>query len=268
MNSALYRCRVMHQRLVPKRHRFTYDLFYFWLDLDEIDEVAKTFRSVSHGRFNLYSYRDEDHLQRGEGSTRANLLAYLREDGGLTEPVGKIYLLTMLRTLGHIFNPVSFYFIYDPQGRPLGTICEVANTFRECKPYFLGADRLHGSTFTGRQRKDFYISPYSDVDIDLDFRLRLPGERLDLRVNDYAGETCTFVSALTGTREALTARNLRRATLRFPLVTLRILALIHWQGIKMLLRRFPLRWKHEQREHQRGHQRGPRAYVFGKSPHV
>lgn len=117
MNSCLYECAVMHRRVRPREHRFVYRLFQFALDLDELDTVARRFRGISRNRFNLYAFRDDDHLRYGEADVRSNVEAYLRAQG-LATPPGRITLLTSLRTLGYIFNPVSFYFVDDAAGAP------------------------------------------------------------------------------------------------------------------------------------------------------
>ena len=126
MNSSLYECEVMHHRLEPERYRFVHRMFMFYLDLDEVEALGKRLRWLSCGRFNLYSFRDGDHLQYGGMSLKESLLEYLRVRNISLEG-GKIMLMTSLRTFGYVFNPVSFYFCFNAAGQPICAIAEPTN---------------------------------------------------------------------------------------------------------------------------------------------
>jgi DUF1365 family protein len=137
---------------------------------------------------------------------------------------------------------VSFYFCYDAAGTCVASLAEVTNTFREMKPYFLGPDSAVANapgTFHRRTPKHFYVSPFSDVDTTFDFTLRAPGERLSIQIDDYVGADRTLNSTLAGPRRALTNGRLAWFTLKYPLITLRIIALIHWHAALLWLRRLP-----------------------------
>src|SRR5471030_3064030 len=144
-NSCLYKSRVMHHRLEPKQHSFHYNIFMFYLDLDEIDRLNSRLRSMSRNKFNFFNFRDKDHLQLPKENpdtsknVRQHITEYLKQNG-VEIGSGRIMLLTNLCTLGYQFNPVSFYFCYDESDKPICSIVEVCNTFREMKPYFLGTD--------------------------------------------------------------------------------------------------------------------------------
>lgn len=261
LQSGLYECRVMHHRFAPKAHRFDYRIFLFALDLDELAACARRTALFSVNRPNLYSFRESDYLPTGEalhGGPAARAAADPRPGGGppptLKERVvaylaargvdlagGRVLLLTLPRVAGYLFNPVSFYFCYDRAGAPAAALAEVTNTFREMKTYFLAADpaAAAGAPFRRRTAKHFYVSPYSDVDVAFDFQLRLPGERLDLRIDDYAGEARLLASTLTGVRRPLTGPRLAGWTLKYPLITLRVIGLIHWQAFRLWLKRVP-----------------------------
>jgi uncharacterized protein len=262
MNSSLYNCAVMHHRLAPARHRFVHLMFMFYLDLDEIARLDAGLRWLSAGRFNLFSFRESDHMQCAGMGLKESILAYLRTQGVSIEG-GRIMLLTHLRTLGHVFNPVSFYFCFDAAGRPVCAIAEVHNTFGETKPYFLGPDCLREGTFQLRTGKYFYISPFSALDVQVDFNLRTPGERLALRVDDYDAGARTLLTALTGRRQELTDRNLLRNALRYPFVTVQVIALIHWHALRLFLKGIPYHKKDANPEDQRGRFDGTAASFDG-----
>jgi DUF1365 family protein len=260
LQSALYECRVMHHRFAPKEHRFDYRIFLFALDLDELPACDRQLALFSVNRRNLYSFREEDYLPTGEAlhrrttpsapaaaapeaparSLKERVVAYLAERG-IDLTGGRVVLLTLPRVAGYLFNPVSFYFCYDRAGVPAAALAEVTNTFREMKTYFLGADPVTGAAapFRLRTPKHFYVSPYSDVDVAFDFRLRVPGDRLDLRIDDFAGESRTLASSLTGARRPLTGLRLAGWTIKYPLITLRVISLIHWHALRLWLKRVP-----------------------------
>ncbi len=269
MNSALYKCTVMHNRLEPKPHRFHYNVFMFWIDLDEIDTLAKKFLLISRNRFNVFNFRDADHLQLppekpdASKSVKQHLLDYLKtQHADLVNP--KIYLLTNLRTLGHQFNPVSFYFVVQqpPEegiknsasgiGEPLCCVAEVSNTFGEMKLYYLGKETLKENIFVHQTKKYFYVSPFIEHDVDFAFRLTLPSDTLNLRIDDYAGGRRIFISTLTGNRKPLTNARLTGYFFRFPFITLQVIGLIHWNALLLWLKKFPYLRKKEHPEQQLG----------------
>ena len=161
---------------------------------------------------------------------------------------GRVLLVTLPRIAGHLFNPVSFYFCYRSDGSPLAAIAEVTNTFREVKPYLLGPatfsppiSRLPSpiSQFRLRVPKHFYVSPFSDVDVAFDFTLRPPGDQLSIQIDDHAAGARTLTSTLQGVRRELTGARLAWFALKYPLVTLGVIARIHWQALRLWLKRVP-----------------------------
>ena len=159
-----------------------------------------------------------------------------------TDRGGRVVLLTLPRVFGYVFNPVSFYFCYDRAGVPVAALAEVTNTFKEMKVYFLGPQTkgpVAASSFRLRLPKYFYVSPYSDVDVAFDFDLRPPGEQMAVTIDDYVGATRTRASGLEGERKPRTDGRLAAWTLQYPLITLRIIALIHWHALLLWLKRAP-----------------------------
>lgn len=261
----------MHARFSPRRHRFLYRIFLFAIDLDELDALHRRFALFSVNRPNLYSFRERDFLPTSEPvyngpSERSSLVpchlslkkrvtSHLAERGvDLTG--GRVMLVTLPRVLGYLFNPVSFYFCYDRHGTPVAALAEVTNTFKEMKPYFLGPEtrseklstfNSQPSTPTGdaagifqlRTPKHFYVSPYTDVDVAFDFALRPPTEKLSVQIDDYIGEERTLTSTLTGPRRALTGARLAWYAIKYPLITLRIISLIHWHAFLLWWKRVP-----------------------------
>ena len=267
MNSALYECRVMHHRLSPKVHHFRYRIFMFALDLDEIDALAAQIPFFSRNHTNLYEFRDRDHLTLPgleSAGTKVNVIAWLAEQGIAFPTGGRILLVTLPRVLGHIFNPVSFYWCFDAAGEPLCAIAEVGNTFGEMKPYLLSS-RQGERGFTLVTPKHFYVSPFSPLDLSFDFSLRVPDERLRVRIDDLDGGDRVMLTALTGKRAPLTAARLALYTLKYPLITLKVIGLIHWHAARLWLKRLPVYRKAENVAMQRNVLK-PHASLNGPTP--
>ncbi len=239
----------MHHRLRPLRNRFVYSVYMFYLDLDELDELGRSLRFFSRNGFNLFSFRDTDHLRLTAGDVRSNVLEYLRRNG-VEEAVGRIMLLTNVRVLGYVFNPVSFYFCFDTAGKPLCAVPEVGNTFGEQKAYYMGPGTRTDTGFRRTVPKLFYVSPFVDLDTTFEFHLRVPDERVQVQVDDLQDGERFFLSAMTGVRKPLTDRSLLYEFCRIPFMTLKVIWLIHWQALKLVARRLPYRRKADQPELQ------------------
>jgi len=249
INSCLYKARVMHHRLAPKQHSFYYDIFMFYLDLDEIDGLSKRLIWMSRNRFNLFNFRDKDHLQLPKEkpdtskSVREHITEYLKTQG-VDIGKGRIMMLTNLCTLGYQFNPVSFYFCYDENDEPFCSVVEVCNTYLEIKPYFLGMGTQTDDTFRLNTTKYFYVSPFIDMDTNFDFNLQVPSEKLNIRIDDFDKEgNRFFISTLQGKRASLTDGKLLYYFFSFPLITLKVIGLIHWQALKLWLKKLPFHEK-------------------------
>jgi DUF1365 family protein len=257
--SSLYECTVLHERFTPKHHRFVYRLFYFAFDLDELVSLPRRLTLFSVNRANLFSFREKDFLPTGEplylptfpdenSSATANspllksrvraFCAAHQADFGAD---GRVLLITLPRVLGYLFNPVSFYFCYNAGGILVGAIIEVTNTFREVKPYFIPPVTGPDGAITLRLRtlKHFYVSPFSELDLVFDFTLHAPVETLAVQIDDHAAGSRVLHTSLTGIRAPITNLRLTWFLLKYPLITLKIITLIHWQALCLWSKRVP-----------------------------
>jgi DUF1365 family protein len=239
----------------PLENRFVYSLFLFYIDVDELDLLHDRLKLFSRNRFNLFAFYDNDHLKDSSEKIRTKIEAYLWQQG-VRFCSGKILLLTHVRSLGYVFNPVSFYFCFRDDGTPECVVAEVGNTHGEKKLFFMGREQLERRLFQKQARKNFYVSPFIDLDVLFQFRLRIPDDRLDLRIHDWKEGKRFFYSSLTGVRRELTDRALAWYSIRFPLITIKVIAAIHWQAFRLYLKRLPFREKnselHLQQEVYRG----------------
>lgn len=257
MNSCLYKAKVFHHRLEPKQHKFSYNIFMFCIDLDELDQLPERFSLISRNRFNVFSFRDSEHLQFPAGNpdtslpVRQQIEGYLRENNIGFEG-GKIMLLTNLNVLGYNFNPVSFYFVSNAAGKQVACVVEVQNTFREMKPFLLTDADREGTLYHLQTTKYFYVSPFFDHDIDFDFRINVLGENLAISINDLRENKPVFISTLTGKQKSLTNSRLFWYAFRFPFITLRIIFLIHWHALLLWMKKLPYHKKSAHANLQRG----------------
>ncbi len=231
--SALYIGTVMHRRLRPKLHQLDYRIFSLLIDLDELDSLDRRLRLFSRRRFNLLSFRDKDYGDGSETPLRTQAEAHL-EAVGVTD-IGRIDLLTMPRLLGFAFNPLSNYFCYDRAGALTAIIHEVHNTFGERHSYVLIADEEAGAV-RQQSAKAFHVSPFLPMKLDYAFHIRPPGPTLQIAitVSDTAGPLLVAVQRME--RRALTDGAILRASLAFPLMTVKVVAGILWEAAKLWIK--------------------------------
>ena len=243
MHSCIYEGEVRHRRFNPVRNSFHYRLFMMYLDLAELPTVFKGRWLWSSDYVNLAYLRRRDHL----GDPRIPLDRAVRdlvETNLGTRPSGRIRLLTHLRYFGHCFNPVSFYYCYDTGDRHVETIvAEVHNTpWLEEHCYVLGEDRnehpLKGWKLY-RFDKAFHVSPFMEMEIRYDWRFREPGESITVHMNDLAKGKKRFDATLRLRRREMSTRALARVLLIYPLMTFKVVTLIHWQALRLFIKGAP-----------------------------
>lgn len=247
--NALYECDVMHCRLKPKRHAFNYRVFMFAVNIDELPALDRRLPGFSHNGFGLFSINDSDHITLGKpGGIRANLTAWLATQGLECPLDSHIQLITFPRVLGYGFNPVSFYYITSAQGQEIAAVAEVVNTFREMKLYRM--DSLAEGRWHLRISKNFYVSPFTDPGAEFDFTLGLPAEKWQVNIDDYADGERILLSSVRGEKRELTSLRLFYYAFKYPLLSLKIIALIHWHAFRLWLKRVPFFRKSDRLEAQ------------------
>lgn len=239
LKSCLYTTTIMHHRLSPTEHRFDYRFFSFYLDLDELDVLNEQVPSFSRNRFNLYSFFDRDHILRQGLSIKESVHAYLKENG-IDLSGGRIMLLTYLRTMGYVFNPVSFFYCFDQHGHPVCVVAEIGNTFGEQKYFLMKYDDFQKEAFRADRDKHYYISPFTHLDDQLNFKLAIPSDKLNIRIDTAKpNQDKVVLTSMLGDRLDLTDKNLWALTLQIPLVTLKAIFLIHWHALLLWMKKVP-----------------------------
>lgn len=238
--SAFYAGTVMHQRLRPRRHRLRYRIFCLLLDLDELDAVAARSRLFSRNRFNLFSFFDRDHGDSSDASLRAQIERQLSA-AGVDADGGAIRLLTMPRVLGYVFNPLSVYFCYRHQGGLAAIVYEVNNTFGERHSYLIPVDGDGTGTIHQESAKRFFVSPFLDMDMRYLFRVIPPADRLGIAITGRDAQGPIIVASFFAERAPLSDSGLALAFVTYPLLTLKVIAGIHWEALRLWLKGARLR---------------------------
>lgn len=235
--AALYVGEVMHARLKPIGHRFSYRVMSLLIDLDRLADADRQSSLFCVNGAALYSFHEADHGQRDGSSLRA--WAQLRAtERGIDLTGGRVLLLCYPRLLGYAFNPLSVYFCYRADGELALLIYEVRNTFGDIYPYVLPVTSGEISDAGVRQQQDklFYVSPFIEMAMRYHFRVLPPDERVRLRILETDSEGPLLAATFNGSHRLLNTKELLRAFFALPLVTMKILAAIHWEALRLWLK--------------------------------
>jgi DUF1365 family protein len=235
--AALYVGCVMHARLKPMGHRFSYRVMSLLIDLDQLEDADRLSPLFGVNRAALYSFHEADHGRRDGSSLRA-YAQFCAAERGIDLTGGRVLLLCYPRLLGYTFNPLSVYFCYRADGELALLIYEVRNTFGDIHPYVLPVTSGDISDAGVRQQQDklFYVSPFIGMAMRYYFRVRPPGERVQLRILETDREGPLLAATFNGRHRMLKTKELLRAFFALPLVTMKIMAAIHWEALRLWLK--------------------------------
>lgn len=239
--AALYFGKVMHARLRPVRHRFTYRVMSLLIDLDRLGEADRQSRLFAVNRAALFSFHEVDHGERN-GESLSRYTRRLAAQRGIEISGGRILLLCYPRLFGYKFNPLSIYFCFRASGELALLIYEVRNTFGEMHSYVLQVSGGHGGRKVLRHShtKQFYVSPFMEMAGRYHFRIVLPDEQAKVRILQTDKDGPVLAAAFCGRRRSLTSRSLLSAFLTIPLFTFKVIAAIHWEALRIWLKGVPL----------------------------
>ena len=241
MHSALYSGWVQHRRFAPRSHSFRYRMGLLYLDLDEQQQVLGLSPLAGAGRWAPFAFREADYLPELTGQG-VRLIDAVRQRVGEAlgrAPQGAIRLLTQPRSWGLAFNPASFFYCFEADGRLAAILCEVSNTpWHERYHYVLPAQGAGHQHFA--VAKAFHVSPFLPRDLEYRMSFSPPGQRLGVHMADWQDELKLFDASLSLQREPLSRASLHRYLLRFPWMTGKTLVAIYWQALRLLLKRTPL----------------------------
>ncbi|MGE0746773.1 MAG: DUF1365 domain-containing protein [Rhodospirillales bacterium] len=237
LRSCLYFGSVTHVRARPRRHRLDYRLFWLGLDLDEAPALDGRLRLFSVNRRNLLSFHEADH-----GDGRTPLAAWVRGTlarAGIDAGGGRIILVCQPRVLGYVFNPISIYYCTGRDGRPSAVLYEVNSTFGDRHTYLFAIDPATEGVFSHACAKRMHVSPFIGMAARYAFRTAPPADVLRLAIRETDAEGVLLTATMHGARRPLDDRSIAAALARFPLSTMKVMAGIHWEALKLWLKGAP-----------------------------
>ena len=235
--AALYVGDVMHARLKPMGHRFSYRVMSLLIDLDRLDEADRQSGLFGVNRRALYSFHERDHGPRDGSSLRAYAQRCAAERG-IDLSGGRVLLLCYPRLFGYTFNPLSVYFCFRADGELALMIYEVRNTFGEIHPYVLPVSASERSAAGIRQQQDktFYVSPFIAMAMRYHFRVSPPGDSVKLRILETDREGPLLAATFNGVRWPLDTARLLKSLVALPLVTFKVTAAINWEALRLWIK--------------------------------
>jgi uncharacterized protein len=232
--SCLYVGKVFHRRLRPRRHELTYRVFYMLLDIDELPELGARSRLFAHNRFGIFSFHDCDHGARDGRQLRPWIERQLTRAG--IEAGGRILSLSMPRVLGYTFNPITVYLCHDGCGNLVATLYEVSNTFGDRHSYLVPVADGEAAVVRQTCAKAFFVSPFIAVAGNYEFTLVRSGDRFGLTIRESDADGPLLTASFAGVARSFTDAALLNVFLTHPLLTLKVVAGIHWEALRLWMK--------------------------------
>ena len=235
LKSAIYEGLGVHERVRPKHHRLRYKVFSLLLDIDELDVLDAKFRLFAHNRWAPLAFFDRDHGPTDGTPLRPWVQARLKEVG-LDISNGAIRLLCYPRVFGYVFNPLSVYFCYNESTHLQAILYEVCNTYKERHTYIIPVDEGDRNVICQHVQKSMYVSPFISMDSTYHFRILPPAAETIISIRQEDCEGPFLVASFAGKRKNISGETLVKTLLRFPFLTFKIIAGIHWEALRLWLK--------------------------------
>ncbi len=268
MHSCIYEGQVSHRRFSPVDHGFQNRLFMAYLDLDELEDLTQEEGLISRRRFAAASFDEDAHLVESDEPLRTGVESLVLQRTGM-QLTGPIRLLTQLRYFGYYFSPLNLYYCFDADGDDLqAVVAEVGNTpwgEQHCYVLWEGNRVDWDAGLQFRHTKDFHVSPFMQMEVEYQWLLNTPGEELTVSIenltrefevqgeDDHGSPTPSadrfFTAAMTLKKRPLTKSSLGRMKIRYPVMTMQIMAAIYWQALKLWWKKCPS-YRHPQKQQQ------------------
>ena len=218
----LFKGTLFHKRFLPKQHQFKYSVFFLGFNIDTLASDIKKFKFFGFNSFNLFSIYERDYLK-DTGKSLRDKLDQLFLENGFNLHFEKIILVSSPRCLGKQFNPVNFYYCYQ-NNTVTHVVAEVNNTFKQRHTYILENQFPEKNIMTFSSDKQFYVSPFFDVDGHYDFKLSSYSDSLSIVINYLKESTLQLHASLVGSRKVLSDKAILFIMLTIP-----------WSGIQTFI---------------------------------
>ncbi len=238
--SALYVGGVRHRRHRPRRHAFRNRTYHALIDVDELPRLSRELRGFGYNRPALFGFRDTDHLGPLDVPVRQKLAVWFAGKGRRL-PDGPVRVLANLRVAGHVFDPVSWWFCHDRDGRLQAIVAEVHNTFGDAHCYLLDLETTgRPGVVRAAADKRLHVSPFLPVEgLRYRFTVAWRDDRLTVHVDVDDDRGRIFDATQSGRRVPLSAATLARVAVTHPLLPLHTVAMIHWQALRLWAKGMP-----------------------------
>ena len=242
-DSALYHCEVVHKRLHPKHHGFSYKTAMLLLDVDSLEDISQKCRFFSYNQWNLLSFFDRDHGPSDGTPLRIWAENLMREKGiNCTSGEGTLLLLTLPRMYGYVFNPLSIFYYFDKNGLFRAVIYQVNNTFGDRHCYVIPIRKRHHpkGLYAHSAEKKLFVSPFISMSATYHFYVNEPQDNVQLVIHEFENARQVLVASLTGKAKILSDRTIFTTALRYPFLTFKVIGAIHWNALLLWLKRIPI----------------------------
>lgn len=243
IESALYCGKVFHERYLPTQHKFSYDIYLFWLKLSELPQLDKSLSRFSEDKLNAVSFKHKDYFKNSTLPLGEAITAKMSDLNG-SPLYGEVFMLGQVRTLGFYFSPVNFFFLRNSEGIFTHMLAQVSNTPWNERHYYLVDLVVQADT-----DKTFHVSPFNPMDMTYKWNIKPPGDTFAMTL-DCHRENKEFRAGLNMKRISLNNHNLNRAIKRIPSMTIKTVVGIYWQALKLFLKRTPIYGHPKSQENQ------------------
>lgn len=228
---------VGHKRYLPKVHGFDYQVHYFWLDLDKLDDIPATGWLWSQSRFAACSYRRSDYVSGAEDLTVA--VQQKIQQLGFTDAVAKVCLMSPLANWGYYFSPLTLYYCFDEATQLVALLAEVSNTPWNERHYYLVPVGAEGKSHY-QHDKAFHVSPFNPMDMQYHWTVIANSARLELAIANFKQQDKVFSAWFGLTLSPFSLKQLKSLLIRRPWQNVLVMTRIYWHAVKLLLKAVPV----------------------------